>query len=335
MNPDTASRILPLTPNLFDLVIYDEASQIPVEYAAQKLYRAGSLVVSGDEKQMPPGSFFSVRLSEDEAAGDYDEELIEESAAKREIKDCTDMLQLARRTLPQTRLQIHYRSLYRELINFSNAAFYDNQLYVPARRPAARVLQEKPLRYLAVDGVYQNQTNGEEARAVVDLLEEMWRSPHRPSVGVVTFNQKQASCIDELIAEKALQDEAFRQDYATESARLENGEDMAFFVKNVENVQGDERDVIIFSSTFGRDETGRFIRNFGALGHKGGERRLNVAITRARKQVILVSSMPIRDISDMLVTRRLPLIPRDYLQIYWAYAEALSRGAFSEAALIL
>jgi primosomal replication protein N'' len=112
-----------------------------------------------------------------------------------------------------------------------------------------------------------------------------------------------------------------------ERERIDGGEDMGFFVKNVENVQGDERDVIIFSTTFGRNEHGVFRKSFGALGHAGGERRLNVAVTRARKKVVMITSMPISEISDLLTTRRGPRVPRDYLQGYLEYARTVSEGA--------
>lgn len=347
MNPDIASRVLPLVGNLFDMVIYDEASQMPVEYAVPTLYRARSAVVSGDEKQMPPSSFFSIKLDSggDGFAVEHDEEVIAELAEDREpggdgraeIKDCTDMLQLARRSLPQTTLQIHYRSKYGELIGFSNAAFYNGQLHVPVRHSEKEILAARPLRFVEVGGLYGQQSNVDEARAVLALLEEIWNRPGEacPTVGVVTFNQKQAGLIEQMLEDRAMEDENFRRLLIRESSRDEAGEDMSFFVKNVENVQGDERDVIIFSSTYGRDADGRFIRNFGALGHRGGERRLNVAITRARKQVVLVNSMPVQDISDMLSTQRLPMMPRDYLQVYWAYARAVSEGEFGAARRIL
>jgi hypothetical protein len=121
-------------------------------------------------------------------------------------------------------------------------------------------------------------------------------------------------------------DRAFRAALAREREREEDGEDMGFFVKNVENVQGDERDTIIFSSTFGRDPNGRFRRNFGVLGQVGGERRLNVAVTRARRKVVLVTSMPIDEISDLLSSHREAQKPRDFLQAYFEYARALSDG---------
>ncbi len=348
MNPDVASRVLPLKPGFFDLVIYDEASQMPVEYALPTLYRGKVAVVSGDEKQMPPTAFFSSRIESDEAErfdgeAPVDEgaeeqlELLEESWDRREIKDCPDLLQLARAALPSTTLEIHYRSVYRELIAFSNAAFYGNRLSVPARHPAAKIVEARPVELIRVDGCYQKQCNEDEAERVVQWLADLWREPAavRPSVGVATFNRRQADLIEERMAQRAEQDEAFRMAWSEERERCEDGEDMSVFVKNVENVQGDERDVIVFSTTFGRNAQGTFRRNFGVLGQTGGERRLNVAITRARSRVVMVTSMPIADISDMLGTRRPPGGPRDYLQGYLEYARALSGGDFEGAARLL
>ncbi|MGU2531076.1 DEAD/DEAH box helicase, partial [Pseudomonas aeruginosa] len=329
MNPDLASRVLPLKAGLFDTVIYDEASQMPVEFALPTLYRGRVTVVSGDEKQMPPTAFFSSRVESDEAelfdgeapdedADEEQREAYEDTWNRREIKDCPDLLQLARNALPSTTLQIHYRSAYRELIGFSNASFYGNRLSVPVRHPQANILRIKPLELIQVNGLYQNQSNEREAERVVDYLAELWRQPYaaRPSVGVVTFNRKQADLIEERLELRAEQDEAFRAAYSEERERSEDGEDMGVFVKNVENVQGDERDVIVFSSTFGRNGQGSFRRNFGVLGQTGGERRLNVAVTRARRKVVMITSMPIGDISDMLGTQRSPSSPRDYLQGY-------------------
>lgn len=348
MNPDVASRVLPLKNGLFDTVIYDEASQMPVEFALPTLFRGQVTVVSGDEKQMPPTAFFSSRVESDEAelfdgdepdedADEEQREAFEDTWNRREIKDCPDLLQLARNALPSTTLQIHYRSAYRELIGFSNASFYGNRLNVPVRHPQASIRQLKPLELIQVDGLYQNQSNAVEAERVVQYLEALWQKPceQRPSVGVVTFNRKQAELIEEHLEARASEDETFRAAYAQERERSEDGEDMSVFVKNVENVQGDERDVIVFSSTFGRNSQGTFRRNFGVLGQSGGERRLNVAVTRARHKVVMITSMPIADISDMLNTQRAPVSPRDYLQGYLEYARALCAGEFNYTGKLL
>jgi len=150
-------------------------------------------------------------------------------------------------------------------------------------------------------------------------------------VGIVTFNRKQADLIEETLEARAEVDQGFRQALAQERERIQDDQDMSFFVKNVESVQGDERDVVIFSSTFGRNAQGTFRRTFGVLGQTGGERRLNVAVTRAREEVILVTSMPIAEISDLLSTRRQATTPRDYLQAYFEYARWISAGDLESA----
>nr|WP_294810176.1 AAA domain-containing protein [uncultured Sphingomonas sp.] len=348
VNPDVASRLLPLRKALFDTVIYDEASQMPIEYALPTLYRSRTMVVSGDEKQMPPTAFFSARVESDEAEvfeGDGADDDVDEAERdavaeiwnRREIKDCPDLLQLAKTVLPPTTLQIHYRSSYRELIQFSNAAFYANRLSVPARHPADEIRRKRPIEVIRADGIYEDQTNPTEAARVADVLRDIWRNAgvRPPTVGVVTFNRKQADLIEEVLEEQAERDPAFRAAITRERDRVEGGEDMGFFVKNVEGVQGDERDIIVFSSTFGKNPAGTFRRSFGVLGQTGGERRLNVAVTRAREKVILVTSMPIPLISDLLSTRRQASTPRDYLQAYFEYARALSDGDLDAADALL
>ncbi len=348
MNPDVASRVLPLKSALFDSVIYDEASQMPVEHALPTLFRGRISIVSGDEKQMPPTSFFSSKVESDEAenfdgetpdedATEEEREAFEETWNRREIKDCPDLLQLARTNLPNSVLQIHYRSAFRELIGYSNACFYGNNLSVPVRHPESTVKQARPIEVIQVNTVYQDQTNPGEAQRVVEVLAQMWRQPpmQRPSVGVVTFNRKQADLIEDVLEQRAEADPEFREAYRQERERVEEGEDMGIFVKNVENVQGDERDVIVFSSTFGKNSQGTFRRSFGVLGQKGGERRLNVAVTRARQKIVLVTSMPISEVSDVLNTHRPPATPRDFLQGYLEYARCVSNAEFDSAKSLL
>jgi len=339
MNPDVASRALPRQAGLFDLVVYDEASQMLVEHAVPTLFRASRVVISGDEKQMPPSSFFTTRIDSDEdeeiqsddfddAATDTERIAREEKWNRREIKDCPDLLQLGRGVLPTTTLQVHYRSKYRELIGYSNAAFYNRTLSVPARHPDGEIRRARPIEVIRVDGIYEHQTNKAEAKKVVDVLSGIWSvlPEGRPTVGVATFNRKQADLVEDAIEKRAIQDPNFLKAYQRERERTKDGEDVGFFVKNVENVQGDERDIIIFSTTFGRDKHGLFRRNFGVLGQSGGERRLNVAVTRAREKIILLTSMPLGDISDLLTTGRAPTRPRDYLQAYLDYACKISSG---------
>ncbi|PHM54408.1 protein kinase domain-containing protein [Xenorhabdus sp. KK7.4] len=334
MTPDIASQILPLRPGFFDTVIYDEASQMPIEYALPTLYRSKQMIVSGDDKQMPPSSFFSGSINNDLEDGEENDSPEQQQKKSdnewdyRQLVECPDLLHLARTVLPVYTLDIHYRSAYRDLINFSNHAFYEKRLNIPAQHSETVLSKIKPLSLEMVNGTYHNQTNPEEAKAIIIRLSEIWRIPfeNRPSVGIVTFNQKQAQLIHQLLIELTETDTNFCQAYIQEMQRQEQGEDMALFVKNVENVQGDERDVILFSTTFGRNKQGTFRRNFGVLGQTGGERRLNVAITRARKQVVIFSSMPLDEISDLFASYRKPEIPRDFLQGYLMFSRNLSIG---------
>jgi len=352
MNPEMVSRLFPLRPGLFDLVIFDEASQLPVECALPALFRARRAIVCGDEKQMPPSHFFSLRLdsdeeptgeewldTEDENLDESERERLRQLTDRREVKDCPDLLTLAQNILPTATLEIHYRSKFRELIEFSNAAFYSGRLSVPSRHPESVIRRERPVEVDRVDGRYADQTNEAEAERVVKRLRELWRLPFgkRPSVGVLTFNLKQADLIQDKLEELAETDVGFRRAWEEEQSRKQRGEDMGFFVKNLENVQGDERDWIVFSTTFGRDASGIFRRNFGVLGQHGGERRLNVAITRARAKVLVITSLPVSEVGSWTTNhgRRRPSIPRDYLQGWLAYAEHLSAGELKAASELL
>jgi hypothetical protein len=162
MTPDVASRVLQPKPGLFDTVIFDEASQMPVEYALPSLFRSKIVVVSGDEKQMPPTSFFASKVENyeaaifdgeepEDAASEEERDVFTETWNRREIKDCPDLLQLARSALRSRTLQVHYRSEYRELISFSNASFYGNRLSVPVRHPDEIIRKVRPIEMIRSD----------------------------------------------------------------------------------------------------------------------------------------------------------------------------------------
>ncbi|NVK53823.1 MAG: DUF4011 domain-containing protein [Flavobacteriaceae bacterium] len=342
MSPEVVSQAIPLQSGLFDVVIFDEASQMLIDHSIPALYRAKRVIVSGDEKQMPPTGFFAQKMDDDEdvqelsLSEDHSEAELtsyQDAWNRKEVKDCPDLLTLAKSVLPVTTLEIHYRSQFQSLIKFSNHAFYGGQLHVPVYHPKKEIISKKPLEVLRINGVYEEQTNEEEADALIDYISEHWQLPEseRFSAGIVTFNKKQAELIEDKIQERELTDEAFRAVLNHERNKQQEGEDMGFFVKNVENVQGDERDMILFSTTFGLNPHGVFRRNFGALGHRGGERRLNVAITRARYKVVIATSMPVKDISDVLSTGRQPSKPRDFIQSYLNFSEIHSNGQIEVA----
>ncbi|MBI1663917.1 MAG: DUF559 domain-containing protein [Nitrosopumilus sp.] len=283
-SPESVSKVFPLEQNLFDLVIVDEASQLAVERAIPFLYRARRAVIAGDEKQLPPFDLFQIREDEPE---EEDEAISEEKS----------LLDLARTRYKTINLSWHYRSQYQDLINFSNHAFYEGLLNVAPN--AINDPQHPPIRWIRCNGMWENQTNHVEAKRVVDEIRNVWESKFDqegvyPSIGVITFNEKQQELIKDVIDKRLESDPEFLELHT--SAHEGAKKDDSLFVKNIENVQGDERDVIIFSVGYAKDADGIFANFFGTLSMKGGENRLNVAVTRARKEMIVVSSIDPADI---------------------------------------
>jgi len=344
-NPGTASQIFPLKPGLFDIVIFDEASQCPPEYAVAALCRGQRAVVAGDSKQLPPTMFFKSSFDFEEVDNEEQENGSPSDAReKHEVGIATgaeDLLGLAQVRLPEVHLNVHYRSRDPVLISFSNAAYYGNRLETP--QPAKSVTTDgEPALFLErVDGRYmQNRTNPHEAHRIVQYLRTLWERPGpAPTVGVVTFNEPQQQAILDHLDELARKDIAFRTAYERELARREAGQDVGFFVKNLEAVQGDERDVMLFSTTYGHRDDRPFSRAFlGPLNREGGERRLNVAISRAKRWVRIFTSLPIDQIAEALSPDAIPSgdsIGRSMLQLYLAYAEHVTRRDRESAETIL
>lgn len=308
MSPISVSQFL--SPKLrFDLVIFDEASQICTEDAVGAIYRGNQLIVAGDNRQLPPTPFFQYSLDEEfdwDEGSDYGFDLFESV-----LDECLSI------GLPVNMLRWHYRSRHDSLINFSNERFYEGRLNLfphPGRRdPSLGV------KFIHVpDGVYDRggaRNNPREAEVVADLVFEHFRDFPDKTLGVITFNISQMNTIQDAI-ERRLRDHPEYEPFFVED-RLQG-----FFVKNLENVMGDERDVIILSVGYGYDHEGRMTLNFGPLNKPGGERRLNVAITRARERVIVVSSIKASDI-DIEATKA-PGV--HHLHNYLLYAERLSEA---------
>lgn len=286
VSPDSVARFLPVGSQVFDIVVFDEASQIRVADAIGSIGRARSVVVVGDSKQMPPSSFAEVSWRPDHDDAESFEEVVEDEESI--LSECVQA-RVARQWLTW-----HYRSHDESLIAFSNAHYYDGKL---SSFPAPTVGDADPSvnghginlvrvdgRFLRTGGGKLKRTNPEEAQAIVaEIRRRFDLAPHgrAPSIGVVTFNQQQRAYIDALLRDSG--DERLIQ-------ALDSPGQNGLFIKNLENVQGDERDVILFSTAFSANERGVLPLNFGPLNRSGGERRLNVAITRARRQVILYSS---------------------------------------------
>jgi hypothetical protein len=298
MSPLVVASILP-SGRWFDVVIFDEASQIPPAQAVSAISRATQVVVAGDEHQLPPTSFFTAAIEEDLVADPGDDALTEGS------ESILDVLSSA---LPIYRLTWHYRSLDERLISFANAQVYDGELVT---FPGTG--DEAVLRLEVVDGSAPVQPGLEaiestqaEVDRVVELVLSHARTRPGESLGVIALGIKHAARIeDALRVELAVG--AGAGDFFDED-RAER-----FFVKNLERVQGDERDAIILSIGYGKTPHGRVLHRFGPLNLEGGERRLNVAITRARRRMTVVSSFTAADLDPARLRARGAQMLRDFL----------------------
>lgn len=259
-SPESVSAIFPLT-ELFDLVIFDEASQCFAERGIPSIYRGKQILVAGDDMQLKPSELYQVRWEEN---GEHPDLEIE------------SLLDLVKRYMPTVHLQGHYRSKSLELIDFSNKYFYANRLQV---LPDRKVISNgtPAIEYTKVDGIWEKNANEVEAREVVSKIIDIVSQTPEAEIGVVTFNAPQQMLIMDLLEE--------------EYAKLGRSIPQTIFVKNIENVQGDERDVIIFSTGYAPDKKGKMNMQFGSFSLAGGENRLNVAVTRAREKIIIVSSI--------------------------------------------
>ncbi|MBR5089581.1 MAG: DUF3320 domain-containing protein, partial [Ruminiclostridium sp.] len=268
MSPISAAQYIDPSFGKFDLVIFDEASQLPTSEAVGAIARGENVVIVGDPKQLPPTSFFTTNHT--------DEENIEKEDLESVLDDC---LALA---MPQKHLLWHYRSRHESLIAYSNIRYYDSSLRT---FPSPDDLVSK-VSWVHVDGFYDkggSKQNRAEAEAVTAEIVRRLSDPElrKDSIGVVTFNIIQQILIDDMLAEELRKNPELEK-YANEMYE-------PILVKNLENVQGDERDVIMFSIGYAPDKDGKVSMNFGPVNQDGGWRRLNVAISRARKEMIVFS----------------------------------------------
>lgn len=273
MSPLSIAQYLPVDQELFDVVIFDEASQITVWDSIGAIARGKQAIVVGDPKQLPPTSFFDATQPGEEE----DEEAVED------LESILD--EMLGSNMPAVNLAWHYRSRHESLITFSNQRYYGSGL-VTFPSP---VTQDRAVNLTFVGGTYErgvSQTNRAEADAVVEEIRQRLQSEEtrHQTLGVVTFNQKQQKLILDLLEKARQNDPELDRHFAEDLIE-------PVFVKNLEAVQGDERDVILFSTTFGPDKVGKMSMNFGPLNNSGGERRLNVAITRARIELKVFTSM--------------------------------------------
>ena len=293
MSPLAVSQYLPAGPLAsdhleFDVVIFDEASQVLPEDALPAIDRAGQVIVVGDRQQLPPTTFFRAGLGNDEES-DYDEEEEDDSFEGREsILDV--MVGQVGTGFAERYLSVHYRSRCESLIRFSNHAFYEDRLLTfPSPDPAAACIRDEYLQNATYDAG-GSRTNRDEANRVTDIVFELMATEtSSESIGVVALSRAQADLIENLMEERRLLNRHLDQRFSEDLPER-------FFVKNLENVQGDERDHMILSIGYGPTLAGAVPNNFGPINQDGGERRLNVAVTRARKSMTVVHSLRAEDI---------------------------------------
>ena len=313
LTPEVVSEILPLEMGIFDMLIFDEASQMYVEKGVPSIYRAKKVVVAGDHKQLRPSSLGVGRIDYESDEDDLDDIV---SAALEE----ESLLDLARARYDSILLNFHYRSKYEELIAFSNYAFYGGRLYVS---PNVVTPARPPIEVFKVDGLWEDKSNMAEAQKIVQLLKEFFsQRKNGETVGIITFNASQRDLINDVLDEECANDPGFGKVVADEMKRFDNGEDVGLFIKNIESVQGDERDVIMFSIGYAKNSEGKLMQRFGWLNNRGGENRLNVAISRAKKKIFIVTSFDPEDLQVDETKNEGPRILKKYLQ----YARAISDG---------
>ncbi len=327
LSPTVCSSIIPLAEAIFDVVIFDEASQLRLEDTFPALLRGKIKVISGDSQQMPPSNFFqggSALLNPTE--DDYEVELAANEIYtinrnlnnSLDLADSESLLMYAENcNYKQSYLKIHYRSQHPYLIDFSNHAFYGKRLIpMPAKQ------DYKPIQFIQVNGIYEDQVNIDEARQVVDILlnhVKPFKNGQYPSVGVATFNLYQRN----LILEEITKARQLNPEYDKKIADLGTN----LFVKNLENIQGDERDIIIISTTFGKRADGSFRQQFGPILQRNGYKLLNVIITRAKYKIFVCTSIPQEHINQYpTLLNQFKNNGRGIFYSYLAYSKAVSEN---------
>lgn len=276
MSPQSVAQYITMDYPKFDLVVFDESSQITTSKAIGSLGRAKAAIVAGDREQLPPTRFFQKTIEAEEG-----EEEIEDMESF--LEDCLAL------NMPQTYLEWHYRSQHESLIAFSNKMFYDGNMLT---FPSPNDQETRVGMRFVKDGVYEKgkRYNAIEAQAVVDEVYRrvMSRNYNGQSIGIIAFSISQQNCIEDAMDEMAAKNPKFYQRLNSMSEEM--------FIKNLETVQGDERDIILFSIGYGPGKDGTVAQSFGPINRAGGGRRLNVAVSRARYEMLVFSSMRYSDV---------------------------------------
>lgn len=325
--PDVASNLFKDKNKYFDIVLFDEASQLRLEDTLPAMLKGKQIIISGDEHQMPPSNYFAKIYegeieNEEEIEEDENNYVIDKTSLDSIALSCISLLEFATEFQFQTKhLNFHYRSKHPYLIDFSNYAFYRQRL-----KPLPNVHDYTPIKYINVNGIFENGVNELEAEMVISILENNIHKKENgkyPTVGIATSNLGQRNLIKTKINERMKLDK-----YKNFSKKIFELEENGLFVKNLENIQGDERDIMIISSVYGKNPDGKFYERFGPLNFGKGYKLLNVIITRAKYKNFIITSIPeeiIMNYKSYLITqgsniKKAPLIP------YLAYSKAVSEG---------
>ncbi len=345
MSPLSVSDSLPLDTNYFDVVIFDEASQITLEEGIPALYRSPQTIIVGDDKQMPPTNFFTARAEDPDDLESSDEESDDELLSA----DADSLLVQGARKLSSTMLSWHYRSRYETLISYSNHAFYDAGLLtipdktihhkekkvIEVARPEdaatfADCLYDRSISFhFHPNSIYEKRNNQDEANYIAHLVRELLKRKVEESIGIVAFSQEQQQTIEDALTALAQTDAAFEALLEDAYARTEDDQFVGLIIKNLENIQGDERDIIIMSVCYGFDAKKKMIMNFGPINKKGGEKRLNVIFSRAKKHMAVISSIKHFNITNEYNEGA------NYFRRFLQYAEHVSNGNMQTARTIL
>jgi very-short-patch-repair endonuclease/superoxide dismutase len=286
-SPDVCCNLFKGMNQYFDLVMFDEASQLKLDDNLPALLKGKQIIIAGDEHQMPPSNYFSKvfdgAVEDEDELEDEDEIIVYKDNM---LLSCESLLDFALElNFEKQHLDFHYRSKHPYLIDFSNHAFYEQRL-----KPLPNNFDYTPIKYIPVGGIFSEHTNEAEAEMVLEIIEKnIHRLPNGeyPSVGVATFNIAQRN----LIKSKILERQRFER-FQAFNDKIQELENNGMFVKNLENIQGDERDVIILSTTYGPSKEGKFAQRFGPINHSKGYKLLNVIITRAKYKVYVCCSIP-------------------------------------------
>ena len=320
--PDVASNLFKGQNKYFDIVMFDEASQLKLEDNLPALLKGKQIIIAGDEHQMPPSNYFSKTFDapiDDE--DDFEDEIDKiKNDISNSLSDCESLLDFASELgFEKRHLDFHYRSRHPYLIDYSNYAFYNQRL-----KPLPNSFEYIPIKYIPVNGTYSDTSNDSEAETILSIIDKnISRLPNGeyPTVGVATFNINQRNLILGKINERRKFDK-----YRDFNDKIIELEENGFFVKNLENIQGDERDVIILSTTYGINKDGKFAQRFGSINHQKGYKLLNVIVTRAKYKVYVCSSIP----EDVFLNYKEHLINegsnnrKGALYAYLAYSKAVS-----------